>query len=94
MLKIKPILTEKSLEAAGSGKYSFWVSASLTKYKIKKLVEEIFGVHVKKVWTQNRTGKIRTTLARKKVTVRPKKKVLVVLEGKEKIDLFHRKGEK
>lgn len=85
---IKPILTEKSLKDAKAGRYSFWVPAALGKHDIKKLIGETFGVHVVGVRTQRRVGRIRITLARKRVTVKPRKKAIVSLRAKEKISLF------
>lgn len=85
---IKPILTEKSLEEAKAGRYSFWVPTALTKHHIKKLISEAFGVHVVAVRTQRRAGGVKTTLARKRVTVKPRKKAIVSLKAKEKISLF------
>ncbi len=91
-MKLRPILTEKSMKDAKRGLYSFWVPASLTKHQIKELVGSTFGVHVVNVRTQNRAGEVKTTLAKKKVTIKPRKKALVNLKAKEKIDLFE--GEK
>jgi ribosomal protein L23 len=88
MLKIKPILTEKSVEDAKGGRYSFWVPLRLTKHQIKKFIGEAFGVHVVKVRTQTRAGGVKTTLTRKKVIIKPRKKAIVSLKEKEKIDLF------
>ncbi len=54
---IKPIRTEKSSNAIAEGKYTFEVATNATKVEIKKAVEEIFGVKVKKVNTLNYDGK-------------------------------------
>jgi ribosomal protein L23 len=91
-MNIKPILTEKSTEDARRGSYSFWVPVELTKYQIKELVGKAFKVKVESVRTQTRKGGVKTTLTRKKITVKPVKKAMVTLKGKDKIDLFE--GEK
>lgn len=54
---IKPIRTEKSGIVASEGKYTFEVAVNATKVEIKKAVEEIFNVKVKKVNTLKYQGK-------------------------------------
>lgn len=56
---IKPVLTEKSFDGIGSKTYTFIVAKNATKTEIKKAIEEIFGVEVKRVNTINSLGKIR-----------------------------------
>jgi len=95
-MKIKPILTEKSMAKAQNGQYSFWVSVRFTKFQIKELINKAFGVHVVSVKTQNHKGGIKLTLTRKKVKVLSRKKAIVTLKEKERIDLFEveKKGKK
>ena len=52
-MKIKPIFTEKSMQKAKNGIYSFWVLPTLAKNQIRKLIEEAFEVKVGSVNTQN-----------------------------------------
>jgi len=85
---IKPVLTEKTMEQAKRGQYTFLVPVNLTKYKIKELVGKAYEVNVTNVSTQNKKGRVKMTLMRKKVSVRPVKKAIVKLKDKEKIDLF------
>ncbi len=54
---IKPIITEKSMEAVDDKKYVFQVAKDANKIEIKKAIEEIFGVKVMKVTTINMQGK-------------------------------------
>lgn len=54
---VKPIRTEKSGIVAAAGKYTFEVATNATKVEIKKAVEEIFNVKVKKVNTLRYDGK-------------------------------------
>ena len=54
---IRPIITERSMEATGDKKYVFEVAPDAGKVEIKKAVEEIFGVKVAKVNTINFKGK-------------------------------------
>lgn len=93
-MKIQPILTEKSMNEAKNGKYSFWVPLALSKHQIRELISTAFSVHVKGVRTQRTAGGTRTTLARKKISVMPKKKAMVTLAAKETIDLFETEKKK
>ena len=52
-MKIKPIFTEKSMNQAKLGKYSFWVLPTLTKNQIKNLFEIAYDVKAKLVKTIN-----------------------------------------
>lgn len=90
-MKLIPILTEKSLAAAQDGHYTFWVDKRLNKYQIKKLVGEIFDVTVIKVRTLNVAGETKKTYQGKIKRVMPRKKAIVTLKGKEKIDIFEGK---
>ena len=47
-MNIKPVLTEKSLQAAQNGVYTFWVLPSFTKGKIREVVGSMFDVKVLK----------------------------------------------
>lgn len=90
-MKLEPVITEKSLELSKKGKYTFKVGVSFRKHQIKKLIEEIFGVHVKKVWTMNIRGETKKTFQGRKRKIMPSKKAIVTLAEKEKIDLFETK---
>lgn len=90
-MKFIPILTEKSLQLAKQGKYSFWVDRNFKKKEIKKLIGEIFTVHVISVRTMNYKGGAKTNLKRRKITVPDRKKAIVVLKEGEKIALFETK---
>jgi large subunit ribosomal protein L23 len=90
-MKIIPVLTEKSLQLAKDGVYTFFVDNGSTKNDIKKAVESIFGVHVTKIKTINYKGGKRKNyrgLIRRSKAIR---KAMVTLKEKEKIDLFEQK---
>lgn len=93
-MKIEPIVTEKSLGLAKKGKYTFRVEVGMRKHRIKKLVEEVFGVHVKRIWTMNIKGEEKKTMHGRKRKIMPSKKAVVTLGEKEKIDLFDVKENK
>ena len=54
---IRPIITEQSMEDQDIKKYAFAVAKDANKIEIAKAVEEIFGVTVIKVTTENIRGK-------------------------------------
>ena len=54
---IRPIITERSMEATADKKYVFEVAPTAGKIEIKKAIEEIFGVKVEKVNTIRMEGK-------------------------------------
>lgn len=88
---IKPILTEKGLNEAKKGKYSFYVDPRLNKFQIKILLSKLFGVHVTNVKTSNLKGSIKRDYKGKYKKIAAKKKAIVTLKGKETIDLFDTK---
>jgi ribosomal protein L23 len=90
-MKLEPIITEKSLELSKKGKYTFRVGTGLRKHQIKKLIEDVFGVHVKNVWTMSIRGENKRNVQGRKRRIMPSKKAIVTLAEKEKIDLFETK---
>ncbi|NLW22794.1 MAG: 50S ribosomal protein L23 [Tissierellia bacterium] len=54
---IKPIITEDTMDKMAERKYTFQVDRRANKSEIKKAIEKIFGVKVKKVNTINMQGK-------------------------------------
>ena len=58
---LKPVVTEKSMNAMAEKKYTFLVHPSATKNQIKEAVEKMFeGTKVAKVNTMNNDGKTKT----------------------------------
>lgn len=82
-----PILTDKTTRLIEENQYCFAVEIKANKPKIKKAIEELFSVHVKKVTTScvkrksKRVGKYVGKKSRYK-------KAIVKLDGDEKINLF------
>lgn len=87
-MKLAPVLTEKTLEQAKKGKYTFKVGKGLNKNQIKKMVEDAFDVEVEKVRTMNDAGEEKRTVLGRKRVVMPQKKAVVSLKGKDKIEIF------
>ncbi len=86
---VRPIITEKATHQASKHRaYPFEVNPWASKDEIKAAVEELFGVQVEKVRTQNRAGKKRRY--RFKVGRLPnwKKAIVVLKETSPGIDFF------
>lgn len=93
---IRPIITEKSMDEAGRGRFTFVVAKNATKPEIKKAIEGQFKVNVISVATlvskgkRGRAGKRRT-----EVVYTPFKKAIVGLKEGQRIDMFEvQEGEK
>ncbi len=85
----QPIITEKSMLDAGRGVYTFLVDLKATKSQIKSVIEEVFGVQVKKVTTSVRQpASKRTGNRRLPATSSPAKIARVWLKEGDTIDLF------
>jgi ribosomal protein L23 len=87
-MKIKPLMTEKSLSDAKDGSYTFLVERGLTKEQIKRVVEGAFGVHVVSVRTANIKSGSKKNARGQIQKVKAVKKAWVNLKEKEKIDIF------
>jgi len=90
-MKIEPILTEKTLAAAKDGVYTFRCGKGATKLAIKRVVNEIFGVHVQTVRTLSYKKGEKKNIRGRKVVTSAYKKTLVTLAAKETISLFEAK---
>ncbi len=83
---LKPILTEKAASLQEEGVYVFQVTPQANKAFIKKSIEEMFNVEVRKVNITNIKGKTKrgkTNFFRTK----SKKKAIVILKPGQKIQL-------
>ena len=92
---IRPIFTEKMSRLEEDSKYSFQVMVGSNKLEIKKAVEAMFNVSVKKVSTSNRSGKKKNMTVRSGGrTIRTNgrrsnwKKAIVTLKEGDVIDLL------
>ena len=86
---IRPIITERSMEATGTKKYVFEVAPTAGKVEIKNAVEQIFGVKVAKVNTLNMQGKMKRMGARPAGRRPSWKKAMVTLTADSKsIEFF------
>ena len=92
---IRPIFTEKMSRLEEERKYSFQVMVGANKLQVKKAVEMMFDVSVKKVSTSNRSGKKKNMTVRSGGrTIRTNgrrsnwKKAIVTLKEGDVIDLL------
>ena len=86
---IRPIITERSMEATGTKKYVFEVAPEAGKVEIKNAVEKIFGVKVAKVNTINYDGKTKRLGAGRPGNRKSWKKAYVQLSADSKtIEFF------
>ena len=86
---IRPIITEQSMEDLDIKKYAFEVAKDASKIEIKKAVEEIFGVKVVKITTENVQGKHKRQGAYPMGKTASWKKAVVKLSADSKnIELF------
>jgi len=82
----KPLVTEKSVDNATMNKYTFAVDGSVNKIQIRKAIEEIFKVRVRRVNTMNYNGK-RRNFGRTSGQTNDWKKAVVTLKEGDKIEL-------
>jgi len=86
---IQPVVSEKSYSLLDRNVYTFRVHPDATKPEIRAAVEQVFGVRVTKVNTQNRKGKRtrnRGNLGHGKRS--DQKRALVTLTEGDTIELF------
>ncbi len=84
---IAPVISEKSYGLLDENKYTFIVAPDANKTQIKLAVEQVFGVKVTGVNTNNREGKrIRTRqgFGRRAST----KRAIVTVAAGDRIDIF------
>lgn len=92
-MKIKPIFTEKSMNEAKNGKFSFWVLPGLTKNQIKSLFEKAYDVKVKIVRTINYKKSIAKNFRGRIIGKKAMKKAVISLKS-GKIDIFEESNKK
>ncbi len=91
---IRPLVTEKSMNSAVAGRYSFAVAEYATKTDIRSAIEKTFNVNVVSVSTSVIKGKARRAGARRLEIADPIwKKATVTVKKGEKIYLFEAGGE-
>lgn len=86
---LKPVVTEKSMEAMAEKKYTFLVHPDATKVQVKDAIEKMFdGAEVQKVNTMNNSGKTKRRGMTFGKTAAYKKAIVKLTEGSKDIDFF------
>ena len=86
---LRPVVTEKSMNAMAEKKYTFLVHPDVTKSQVKEAVERMFeGTKVKKVNTMNLDGKTRRRGMTFGKTAKTKKAIVTLTEDSKDIEIF------
>ena len=85
---IKPVISEKSMDAAQAKKYTFKVAVDANKTEVKMAVEEIFGVEVAKVNIMNVVGKKKRMGRFVGMTAATKKAIVTLTDNSKEIEFF------
>jgi large subunit ribosomal protein L23 len=85
---LKPVITEGSMDATQSKKYTFKVAVNANKTQIKEAVEEIFDVDVKKVNVMNVNGKKKRMGRYEGTTSAYKKAIVTLTDDSKEIEFF------
>ena len=86
---LKPVVTEKSMNAMTEKKYTFLVHTDATKNQIKEAVEKMFeGTKVKRVNTMNQDGKNRRRGMVVGKTSKTKKAIVTLTADSKDIEIF------
>ncbi|WP_408070279.1 50S ribosomal protein L23 [Butyrivibrio sp. JL13D10] len=86
---LEPVLTEKSMNAMGEKKYTFFVHPEANKTQIKEAVEKMFeGAKVSKVNTLNANGKLKRRGMTYGRTAKVKKAIVQLTADSKDIEIF------
>ncbi|MGA2911104.1 MAG: 50S ribosomal protein L23 [Candidatus Levyibacteriota bacterium] len=88
-----PIISEKSMNDASHGKYTFKVSVKAGKKDIQKAVEEKYKVNAVRIATITIKGRsVKAGAKRTEITRSPFKKAIVTVRAGQKIAIFDTSG--
>lgn len=86
---LRPVITEKSMNAMSEKKYTFLVHPEANKSQISEAVEKMFdGVKVKSVNTMNLDGKWKRRGMVYGKTAKTKKAIVTLTEDSKEITIF------
>ena len=86
---LKPVITEKSMNAMADRKYTFLVHTEANKAQIKEAVEKMFpGTKVAGVNTMNLDGKTKRRCMTFGKTAKTKKAIVQLTEDSKEIEVF------
>jgi len=80
---LRPVITERSMEAAHVGKYTFVVSAAANKIDVKRAVKERFGVDAVDVNIINLPRKLKRAGRHEYFESVRRKAIVTLTEGQE-----------
>jgi large subunit ribosomal protein L23 len=84
----RPVITEEATEMMELKKYVFEVDPNANKVEVKKAIEQIFGVKVKKVNTIRVKGKQKRFGRFTGKTAEKKKAIVTLTEDSKAIEIF------
>lgn len=90
-MKIQPLISEKSLDEAKKGFYTFKVDNAMNKHQIRRTIEQTFKVKVDDVRTMQIKAREKMNIWGRNKKVQAFKKAVVSLKGKDTIDIFESK---
>ena len=85
---LKPVISEQSMDAAQSKKYTFKVAPDANKTEVKNAIEEIFDVEVAKVNIMNVVGKKKRMGRYVGMTSASKKAIVTLTADSKEIEFF------
>ena len=86
---VKPLITEKSMQDAAKGRFTFAVDIAANKTKIAQEAKKTFGVDVVSVKTITMKGLNKRSGKKRMLTKSsPWKKAIIEVKSGQKIDLF------
>ncbi len=86
---LKPVITEKSMNAMSEKKYTFYVHPDATKSQVKEAVEKMFeGTKVESVSTMNLEGKTKRRGMVYGKTSKKKKAIVKLTEDSAEIKIY------
>lgn len=86
---LKPVITEKSMNAMSEKKYTFLVHPEATKTQVKEAVEKMFkGTKVKAVNTSRKDGKEKRRGQTSGKTAQTKKAIVALTAESKEIEFF------
>ena len=86
---LRPVITEKSMNAMAEKKYTFFVHPDATKAQIKEAVEKMFeGTKVASVNTMNNDGKVKRRGMTFGRTAKTKKAIVKLTDESNDIEIF------
>ena len=85
---IKPIITERSMDALQTGKYTFKVDRNANKIEIAEAIEKLFDIKVAKVNTMNCNGRTKRVGRYVGKTADWKKAIVTLKEDSKTIEFF------